>query len=202
MQQGDCKIAGIIIFMLISVCDLSAQISPGDLSNAHSSLEGLSNCTQCHVLGNKQTNEKCLACHTEINDRIKTGKGYHSSSEVKGKECFSCHSEHNGKNFQLVRLDIQKFDHKLTGYQLSVPHAKKDCKDCHATKFIGEPKLKNKKHTYLGVKTECLNCHNDYHLRTLSSDCLTCHTPEAFVPASKFSHDNAKFKLAGKHRSV
>ncbi len=85
---------------------------------------------------------------------------------------------------------------------LSVPHAKKDCKDCHASKFIGEPKLKNKKNTYLGVKTECLNCHNDYHLRTLSSDCLTCHTPETFVPASKFSHDNAKFKLAGKHRSV
>ncbi len=29
------------------------QISPGDLSNAHKDLEGMSNCTKCHVLGDK-----------------------------------------------------------------------------------------------------------------------------------------------------
>jgi hypothetical protein len=202
MQNSSLKITGTILIMLLSAHNLAAQLSPGDLATPHSNLEGISNCTQCHVLGDKQPNEKCLACHTEINDRISASKGYHSSSEVKGKQCFSCHSEHNGKNFQLVRLDVTKFDHQITGYPLSVPHAKKDCKDCHASKFIGEPKLKNRKNTYLGVKTECLNCHNDYHLRTLSSTCTNCHTPDAFVPASKFSHDNARFQLAGKHRSV
>ena len=102
-----------LIMMILSVNRLSAQISPGDLSNPHSKLEGISNCTQCHVLGNKQTNEKCLACHTEINERISSRKGYHSSSEVKGKQCFTCHSEHNGKNFELIRIDIEKFDHNL-----------------------------------------------------------------------------------------
>jgi hypothetical protein len=202
MQYNAGKLLGIILAMLLSVYNLAAQISPGDLSNPHSNLEGISNCTQCHVLGNKQTNDKCLACHIEINERISAQKGYHSSSEVKGKQCFNCHSEHNGKNFQLVRLDVSKFDHKLTGYTLSVPHAKKDCKDCHAPKYIVEPKLKNKKNTYLGVKTECLNCHNDYHLRTLSSTCTNCHIEDAFIPASKFNHDNAKFQLAGKHRNV
>jgi hypothetical protein len=154
------------------------------------------------VLGNKITNEKCLTCHTEILARINLQKGYHSSTEVKGKQCFTCHSEHNGKNFQLIRFDFSKFDHKLTGYPLSVPHAKKECRDCHASQYISDPKLKNKKSTYLGVKTECLNCHADYHLRTLSSNCTNCHTDDAFVPASKFNHDNAKFRLAGKHRNV
>jgi ubiquitin len=202
MQTGTWRITGSIILMMLSLYNLTAQISPGDLATPHSNLEGISNCTQCHILGNKQSDEKCLACHTEINERITAQKGFHSSSEVKGKQCFNCHSDHNGKNFQLVRLDIQKFDHKLTGYPLSVPHAKKDCKDCHASKYIGDTKLKNKKNTYLGVKTECLNCHIDYHLRTLSSNCLTCHNPDAFVPASKFNHDNAKFQLAGKHRNV
>ena len=96
MQSKIGIISGIIIDDPISF-RLSAQLSPGDLSNPHSNLEGISNCTQCHVLGNKQTNEKCLACHTEINERISSKKGYHSSSEVKGKQCFSCHSEHNGK---------------------------------------------------------------------------------------------------------
>jgi predicted CXXCH cytochrome family protein len=202
MQKGNWKIYGTLIILMLSISNLAAQISPGDLSNPHSSLEGISNCTQCHVLGNKQTNEKCLACHKEINERITAQKGYHFSSEVKGKQCFSCHSEHNGKNFELIRMDLEKFNHNLTGYTLSLPHSKKLCRDCHIPKYIGDPKLKAKKYTFLGVKTECLNCHNDYHLRTLSSNCLNCHTPDKFVPASKFSHDNAKFKLAGKHRNV
>ena len=196
------KKTGMIFIMLSSFCSMMAQISPGDLSAAHSYLDGISNCTQCHVLGNKVTNEKCLICHTEIQSRVNVQKGYHSSSDVKGKQCFNCHSEHNGKNFQLIRFDVSKFDHKLTGYPLSLPHAKKDCRDCHASQYIAEPKLKNKKNTYLGVRTECLNCHTDYHLRTLSSTCTDCHTEDAFVPASEFNHDNAKFRLAGRHRSV
>ena len=74
MQYNAGKFSGIILVMLLSAYNLAAQISPGDLSNPHSNLEGISNCTQCHVLGNKQTNEKCLACHTEINERISAKK--------------------------------------------------------------------------------------------------------------------------------
>ncbi len=153
------------------------QISPGELSDPHSHLTGISNCTQCHVLGNKVSNDKCLACHSEILGRINQQKGYHSSSEVTGKQCFNCHSEHNGKNFQLIRLDITKFDHNLTGYTLSVPHAKQECKECHAPAIISDQKLKARKSTYLGVNTECLTCHADYHLKTLSPVCTNCHNP-------------------------
>ncbi len=178
------------------------QISPGELSEPHSHLSGLSNCTQCHVLGNKVSGEKCLACHTEISSRITNQKGYHSSSDVKGKQCSECHSEHNGKNFRLVRLDPATFDHNLTGYALSVPHGKQDCRTCHASKNITDQKLKSKKNTFLGIRTDCLTCHADYHLRTLSSECKNCHNQDSFVPATGFSHDKAKFRLAGKHKSV
>ena len=202
MQKRDWRVTWTIVVMLLSVYNLAAQLSPGDLSKSHSNLEGISNCTQCHLLGNKESNEKCLACHTEINERISANKGYHASSDVKGKQCFSCHSEHNGKDFKLIRFDTEKFDHRLTGFPLSLPHSKKECKDCHAAKYIGDTKLKSKTGTYLGVKTGCLNCHADYHIRTLSSECLTCHIPESFKPASKFNHDNARFRLAGKHKNV
>ena len=196
-----------LIFPLVLVIAFIAgpmysQISPGDLSNAHSNLEGLSNCTQCHILGNKVSSEKCLACHNEIKERIAAKKGYHASSEVEGGECALCHSEHNGKNFRLVNLDVNTFDHDLTGYHLSVPHSKKACNDCHTPAHISDPKLKARKKTYLGVGQECLNCHADYHLRTLSQNCSVCHDAERFKPASKFSHDNAKFRLAGKHKAV
>ena len=196
------KIAGIIVLTMLSFFNMTAQISPGELAYPHSHLEGLSNCTQCHILGNKVTGEKCLACHTEIKERITLQKGYHASSDVKGKECILCHSDHHGKNFQLIRFDATKFDHNLTGFALSVPHAKKQCADCHNVKFIADQKIKNKKYTYLGTGTECLGCHEDYHRKTLPSDCLSCHSPDAFKPASKFSHNDTKFKLEGKHASV
>jgi hypothetical protein len=202
MQCSLYKISGFMLIIVLSVLDLSAQISPGDLSIPHTHLEGISNCNQCHVLGNKISNDKCLDCHKEIQERISFQKGYHSSPEVKGKQCFACHSEHNGKNFQLIRLDTTKFDHNLTGFALSIPHAKKVCKDCHNTKYISDQKLKAKKRTYLGVGTECLNCHADYHHNTLSSACLNCHNPESFKPATKFNHASAKFQLIGKHKNV
>jgi hypothetical protein len=202
MQSRTDITFGIILMMMLSVFNLTAQISPGDLSNAHSHLEGISNCTQCHVLGNKVSGDKCLVCHTEIKNRITLQKGYHASADVRGKQCFACHSEHNGKNFQLIRLDTAKFDHSLTGYTLSVPHAKKGCKDCHNSKNIADQKLKTNKRTWLGVNTECLTCHADYHHQTLSSVCLNCHNDDSFKPAAKFNHANSRFQLVGKHKNV
>ncbi len=194
---------GIFILLIsLSFARLNGQLSPGDLSKVHENLEGISNCTQCHVLGNKVSGEKCLVCHTEIQNRMVFQKGYHGSTEVRGKDCFTCHREHNGKNFQLIRLDTARFDHKLTGWALSVPHDNKGCRDCHAAKFITDPKLKSKKFTYLGVSTDCLNCHADYHQKTLPADCEGCHTSESFKPATKFNHNNSKFKLIGKHKNI
>jgi hypothetical protein len=95
-----------------------------------------------------------------------------------------------------------KFDHNLTGYSLSVPHSKKECKDCHNTKFIADQNIKAKKYTFLGIGTECLNCHADYHQKTLSPVCLNCHNPNSFKPASGFNHADTKFPLVGKHTIV
>jgi hypothetical protein len=196
------RLIDLLIVMLLSVLPITAQISPGDLASPHAHLEGISNCTKCHVLGNKVTSEKCLTCHNEIQERITIQKGYHSSPEVKGKECFECHNDHHGKNFQLIRFDTAKFDHKLTGYSLSIPHNKIKCEDCHNVKFITDQRLKTKKSTYLGLKQECLACHTDYHQKTLSTNCLTCHNADAFKPATKFNHEDTKFRLKGKHISL
>lgn len=202
MSRFGKRLIQIMILILSPVLSMTAQISPGDLASPHAHLEGISNCTKCHVLGNKVTSEKCLTCHTEIQERLTIQKGYHASSEVKAKECFECHNDHHGKNFQLIRLDTAKFDHNLTGYPLSIPHAKIACQDCHNIKFIKDQKIKTKNYTYLGLKQECLACHTDYHKNTLSAVCLNCHNPNAFKPATKFNHADTKFQLKGKHISV
>ena len=91
MHSSAGKITGLLLILMLLFLSVTAQISPGDLSIPHANLEGISNCTKCHVLGNKVTNEKCLSCHTEIQTRMNLQRGYHASTDVKGKECLVCH---------------------------------------------------------------------------------------------------------------
>ncbi|MCU0413330.1 MAG: cytochrome C [Ignavibacteriaceae bacterium] len=181
---------------------ISAQISPGDLTNAHTNLEGISNCTKCHELGQQVNNSKCLDCHTEIKSRINSGSGYHSSSEVKGKNCSGCHSEHHGRNFRIVNFNPNNFDHKKTGFSLTGKHSQADCKECHKSDFISDNNLKKRKNTYLGLSENCIPCHEDYHQKTLGVNCSSCHNTETFKPAAKFDHSTAAFKLTGAHQKV
>lgn len=179
-----------------------AQLSPGDLANSHKHLEGMSNCTQCHDLGNKVTNQKCLACHQEIDYRISRNMGYHASSEVKTKECADCHSDHHGRNFDMVRFDEKKFNHQLTGYDLTGKHQQIDCRACHKPDYVQDGGLKKRSETFLGLSQACVSCHADYHQKTLGSDCAKCHSTDQFAPANRFNHDRADFPLLGKHKSV
>jgi hypothetical protein len=197
------EILAAIIVPLFTGFGTVAQISPGDLSEVHSSLEGMSNCTQCHSLGDKVSNEKCLACHTDIKQRIDQKKGYHSSSGIIGKDCFNCHNDHHGRTFEIIRFEKEKFDHDLAGYKLEGAHSKKKCTDCHKSDFITDQKIKNKKFaSYLGLNTACLSCHSDFHKGSLSVNCAECHGFDAFKPVIKFDHSKTKYALAGKHQTT
>ncbi len=179
-----------------------AQLSPGDLTNAHAGLEGVFNCTKCHVLGDKVANDKCLSCHKEIKYRIDHSSGFHASKEAKGKDCTVCHSDHHGRNFDIVRFDKNKFNHNLTGFELTGGHKTIDCRQCHKADYVEDRELKKRSNTYLGLSTDCKSCHEDYHQKTLSNDCAKCHSTTAFAPASKFDHNKTSFALVGQHRTV
>lgn len=179
-----------------------AQISPGPLSNAHKQLEGLKNCTQCHTIGDKITDQKCLDCHKEIQSLIREDKGFHASPEVGQKTCVDCHSEHHGLKFDLDRFDQKTFDHKKAGYELEGAHKIVDCKDCHKPEFIPDPAIKKLEGTFLGMETSCLECHDDYHQGTLENDCVQCHGMNEWAPADLFDHNDADYKLLGAHKKV
>ncbi len=181
---------------------LAAQLSPGDLANAHKGLEGMSNCTQCHDIGSKVSNDKCLNCHKEIKYRTDRNSGFHASQEVRGKDCASCHSDHHGRNFNMVRFDEKNFKHNVTGYDLTGKHGRIECRDCHKPEYIGDAGLKKRQNTFLGLQQACNSCHKDTHQKTLGNDCTKCHNTEAFKPASRFNHDKTDFALLGKHKTV
>ena len=189
------------IYLALSI-SLIAQISPGDLTEAHKDLEGMSNCTKCHELGEEVKDEKCLDCHSEIKLSIEQNSGFHSSPEVTSQKCYQCHSEHHGRNFQIIRFDKDNFEHSTTGFDLAGKHAEIKCEDCHKREFIQSAELKDNEGTFLGLSQSCNSCHDDYHQGTLGTACADCHDTKSFKPASKFDHNSAKFKLAGAHNDV
>ena len=192
-----------ITFLLILAIPLGyGQISPGDLTNAHSELEGMSNCTLCHDIGKKVSNNKCLECHTEIRSLLRNNQGYHSNNTVKNKDCFECHSEHHGRNFEMIRFDENNFDHGLTGYILEGKHAEVDCQQCHRPDNIANSEIRKRNNTFLGLDNECLSCHDDFHQGTLPNDCLSCHTMDAFKPVVNFNHDETDYPLKGEHLNL
>lgn len=188
-----------------------AQVfSPGDLSKAHASLEGMRGCSKCHVEGSGHSDERCLECHDEINKRLEAGTGYHSS--VKTQKCAECHLEHRGRNKSIIewKPSRDEFNHRLTDWPLTGPHKEAKCKDCHEPRRIEDVYVKNLvkevgRETYLGVSTRCAACHFDEHRTQLGRSCDKCHTAEKFKDAPGYDHNKQReggFPLIGKHKDV
>ncbi len=200
MKKG--KSTYYVFAFLFFITPMSGQISPGDLSLAHTHLEGLSNCTECHTLGEKVADAKCLNCHDEIATLLHENRGYHASDEVKKKDCISCHSDHHGRKFEMIRFDEDNFEHDLTGYTLQGQHKKVDCRDCHTPENVYDSNVQSREGTFLGLSTTCVSCHDDFHQNTLNTDCASCHDLNAFRPAPGFDHGDAKFNLKGAHKEI
>ncbi|MFQ6604967.1 MAG: hypothetical protein ACE5D8_05360 [Fidelibacterota bacterium] len=197
------------LFLLVILSQLFGQFSPGPLSKYHSFLEGNSNCTQCHELRQKKLSSGCQDCHTPLKIKLTEKKGYHAD---KNKNCGECHSDHNGKDFELVYWpkNIKNFDHSETGYDLTGKHRDLKCNKCHnvdlikgrdiidwAAKYSDYPILDR---TFLGLETACASCHVDVHQKEVSNDCESCHTTGDWKQVVKdFDHEKAKYKLTGKH---
>jgi len=186
------------------------QLSPGDLARVHSSLEGITNCTKCHELGEGPAESKCLDCHKLIADRLESKKGFHHQAvNIDENGCFDCHAEHAGEEFDLVFWPDgrEDFDHVSIGFPLLGSHARNKCRDCHHPGLIREDLKKREPdkdltRTYLGLGTDCLSCHKDQHQGQLGNDCTQCHNQDKFIPANGFDHNRARFALTGRHARI
>jgi len=186
-------------------------ISPGKLAQAHASLEGMGNCTQCHELGKQGvSNAKCLACHTPLRDRIAAREGLHAT--YGNRSCAACHKDHFGADFQLVRFDTATFDHKKAGFELRLAHREEGCRSCHTPDLIVDSTVRAyaTRHrvlarTFLGLGTKCVDCHqtDNVHARQFGArTCTACHDEATWEKAPLFNHDSSRYVLTGKHRTA
>lgn len=182
-----------------------AQISPGELSSPHAKLEGNRNCLTCHRSGKGVDPALCLDCHGALADRISAGRGLHADPGF--QRCERCHSEHNGREFELVHFEEGEgsFDHARTGHRLEGRHAALTCRECHRPDRVGawvrarEP-AKNLARTFLGLDTACVSCHADPHRGTMKADsCSECHSQASWKEPKGFDHRTTRFPLEEAH---
>jgi len=202
---------GSIALVLSCSTTVSAQISPGPLSKAHQQLEGVTNCVTCHNFRAGARALKCLDCHAEIKRRINEHTGFHAHAYKPSPDqtdCARCHAEHNGQKFPLIRLERQTFNHAAeTGFALEGKHRAQKCEACHNAQKIpaaarAEIKMKDPNQSFLGLKRECLTCHQDKHQGQLGPNCTRCHGQEDWKAVTAFNHSQTHFPLTGLHQQV
>ena len=197
LATGWCGVLLMALFMSSigpreAYAQLGALVSPGRLSRAHASLEGITNCLSCHSAGRGVAADKCLTCHKPVAERIAQKKGVHRAVTT---DCVQCHVEHAGVDAELRPFNVQRFNHNTdTGFALDGLHAPlaANCATCHKTR------------SFLTASPSCASCHADAHKGSLGANCATCHSTSVRFAESrtKLDHSRTAFPLTGAHTSV
>jgi hypothetical protein len=192
------RIAAILVLALLpislraSALDLEKLVMPGPVIQGHADVE--SECEKCHApFRSEAQNELCADCHKAVAGDLARGEGFHGLAPGASRaDCRSCHTEHQGREADVVALDRETFDHTFTDHVLEGAHNRVSCEACHprAEKFRDAP-------------DRCVDCHadDDVHAGSLGKACADCHTEQVWGEA-RFDHDRTRFPLAGKHRDA
>jgi hypothetical protein len=176
---------------------LSAAASRGDMlggAGSHADLEG--QCAQCHEPWRGAGSHRCEQCHQAVAEQRQSGTGLHGRLSNTGR-CTLCHTEHQGAQANINRMDLTAFDHnRLTGFNLDRHQLNYDgtpllCADCH------------RERQWLAETATCLPCHTageplftQEHAAFFGYDCRECH--DGVDRMVQFDHQ-AVFPLEGVH---
>lgn len=165
---------------------------PGKLSAPHAKYE--EDCKNCHDRSNRAREPQlCIACHKPIGADIASHTGFHGRLRgIETAQCRACHSEHQGRDADIVKPSREQFDHGATDFPLLAAHASLPCESCH------QPKK-----PFREAPRDCVGCHKaqEPHEGRLGRDCAACHDSQAWQHF-KFDHDKTAFPLHDKHQSV
>jgi len=97
-------------------------LMPGEVTRAHVKQE--ENCANCHDRTNaRKQSALCLDCHKDVAADVRERHGYHGRMTNAGVgECSACHTEHKGREADIVQLGRAQFDHRLTDFALEGVH--------------------------------------------------------------------------------
>jgi len=200
MCRGLCAIGLGMLLLLRLVAVAGAQniieqlVNPGPLASVHAKLEAT--CNACHTPFSRQTqNALCLSCHKPIASDLEAHSHFHGlGAEVSRSQCRRCHTDHQGRDADILFFDPELFDHGLTQFPLTGGHLGLGCQSCHPAKA-----------KFRDAPTSCSACHgkDDPHNGQLGNDCARCHgTANWRKTTTTFDHDKTKFPLSGAHAKI
>ncbi len=184
-------------------------VMPGEVIQGHAKYE--EECSRCHEPFSKTSQRLlCLSCHKELNEDINKGMGFHGRNpEIHNIECKHCHTDHKGRDADIMMLDKELFDHKMTDFELKGGHVKVPCSGCHNTKNRNPDTLQNagdgnaSPFKYRDAPSQCFDCHKDHdpHRSQLGNKCADCHEEETWSK-TRYNHDKTRFPLKGRHKEA
>jgi hypothetical protein len=171
---------------------LETLVMPGKVISGHADIE--KDCDSCHVKfeRGKQT-ELCGACHEDVGSDIASEQGFHGKDRnAKRRECSYCHTDHEGRDANIVPLDESSFRHTTTDFPLIGKHDGLECTACH------EPGSKHRT-----APSTCSACHetDNPHDESVGTECGNCHSPTEWAEVT-FDHAQTDFALIGKHETT
>lgn len=192
--RGAWPLMGIVVVGCLATAPAAAQIlervlMPGPVISGHAEYEA--ECSSCHQRFSRQSQRAlCVDCHTAIGDDIAAAGGFHGRSPtVPEAECATCHTEHEGRDADIIGFDRDTFDHAATDFPLLGSHQVAGCENCHAAQT-----------KYRDAESTCVGCHreDDRHDGGLGESCNDCHGETRWIEAT-FDHDATDFPLVGRH---
>lgn len=154
-------------------------------------------CSQCHQPLTSIQGELCTTCHSNVRQQMITLRNLHGSIK-NAIQCAECHSDHQGRDYDLRLGQLDDFDHSelgftLTWHQVDYSLTSIECLDCHVSD--GE---------FSASSESCRICHagnnKDFmqaHLVEFGGDCITCHDGKDSLV--NFDHSMTDFPLLGTH---
>jgi Zn finger protein HypA/HybF involved in hydrogenase expression len=188
----------ILLLLVLSISPgyagkLDLLLMPGEVISGHEAFE--EKCESCHETLKKMDQvARCLSCHdhSDVAKDIEERKGFHGKLDKKqSSNCKKCHTEHKGRDRDIINFDTESFDHEKTDFALRGRHQMLTCGLCHTEDL--------KK--YSQAPSVCFKCHesDDAHRGKLGEECDNCHNEKGWKKQD-FDHDlDTDYPLIGKH---
>lgn len=168
---------------------IETLLMPGKVIAGHAKFE--QECAQCHDRANRdRQRELCMACHEEVGADARGHTGFHGRlAGMDRAQCKACHSEHLGRDADIVKFNAAAFSHASTDFALTGAHVAAPCESCH-----------ERGRRYRQTPRGCVDCHrgDEPHGGKLGSDCGACHATATWARA-RYDHGRTRFALRDRH---
>ena len=187
---------------MLSLAFRQHMVSPGELSQAHASLEN--NCAACHTPLKGVEAKNCIVCHADNKAVLqRQPTAFHANITA----CAACHLEHQGRvprttkmdHVALVRIGFKELERQPPQAGVDVPAIKRWLEETKGAR-------QHSAHPYLRPEEALLNCATchqtkDRHRGQFGTDCASCHATSKWTIAEYRHPSSASQSCAQCHQA-